>query len=215
MADFESFERDLRFATKGLQPEAINRELAKFAKTELRRVIASGQASTTYERYVNGVKGAIEESVKAPGPILYEFVNWPLVIRAALAELQRRSPHRSGRYAGGFIVLANGAAAPDYSRIPIDAEVVIFNARPYTRKIEIGANKTGKRHVDGAKSALTTRFRDASKRDAFKFETRFLNIGAGIHPEVPYRLKNNQGRRKDRQAGGLLTYPSIVINAVR
>lgn len=210
MAGFETFERDLRFATKGLQPEAINRELAKFAKTELRRVIASGQASTTYERYVNHVKGALEESVKAPGPILYEFVNWPLVIRAALAELQRRSPRRSGRYAGGFIVLANGAAAPDYSRIPIDAEVVVFNARPYTRKIEIGANKTGKRHVDGAKSAMARRF-----RDAFKFETRFLNVASGIHPEVPYRLKNSQGRRKDRQAGGLLTYPSIVINAVR
>nr|WMC97945.1 hypothetical protein RAR13_04310 [Aminobacter aminovorans] len=210
MADFESFERDLRFATKGLQPEAINRELAKFAKVELRRVISTGQASSTYERYVNHVKGALEESVKAPGPILYEFVNWPLVIRAALAELQRRSPRRSGRYAGGFIVLANGGTVQDFARIPIDAEVVIFNARPYTRKIEIGANKTGKRHVDGAKSAMARRF-----RDAFKFETRFLNVASGIHPEVPYRLKNSQGRRKDRQAGGLLTYPSIVINAVR
>jgi hypothetical protein len=207
---FESFERDLRLATKGLRPEEINKALAAFAKQELRRVIASGQASPTYDRYVNGVKGAIEESVRAPGPILYEFINWPLVIRAALEELRNRSPRRSGRYAAGFVVLANGVLARDYSKIPAEATVTIFNVRPYTRRLETGKNRAkGKRHFESSKQAVARRF-----REGFSFQVRYLKIPSGIHPEVPYRLKGGQGR-KGRLAGDTISYPSLVINLVR
>jgi hypothetical protein len=206
----ESFERDLRLATKGLRPEEIKKALAAFAKQELRRVIASGQASPTYDRYVNGVKGAIEESVRAPGPILYEFINWPLVIRAALEELRNRSPRRSGRYAAGFVVLANGVLARDYSKIPAEATVTIFNVRPYTRRLETGKNRAkGKRHFESSKQAVARRF-----REGFSFQVRYLKIPSGIHPEVPYRLKGGQGR-KGSLAGDTISYPSLVINLVR
>jgi hypothetical protein len=50
---FEFFERDLRVATAGLEPEAINRAVAAFARQELQRVIADGSASPDYQRYVN------------------------------------------------------------------------------------------------------------------------------------------------------------------
>ena len=81
---FEFFERDLRVATAGMEPEAINQAVAAFAKQEVRRLIAEGAASPEYERYVNGVAGAPEEAYRAPGAIVYEFTNWPLVIKAAL-----------------------------------------------------------------------------------------------------------------------------------
>src|SRR6185369_10254520 len=98
MAGMEFFERDLRLATAGLEPDAINAALAKFARAELAKTIAGG-APQQYEKFVNGRAGAVEESVKAPGPIVYVFTNWSLVINAALQELQKRSPRRSGRYA--------------------------------------------------------------------------------------------------------------------
>ena len=211
MARFETFERDIKVATAGLEPRAINAALAAFARKELASVIASGQASTNYERFVNGVRGAPESAVQAPGPILYEFVNWPLLIRAALDALVAASPKRSGRYAGGFMVLAGGRPVREFSEIPTNAEVIIFNVRPYTRKIEVGAMKMSvpPRHFDRARGVVSRRF-----GRAFRFETRFVNIGGGLHPDVLYRLKRTRGRRKDRQAGSVLTYPALVINPV-
>lgn len=204
----EYFERDLRLATAGLEPDQINKALAAFAKQEVRRVISSGQASPNYERYVNETKGLPEEAVRAPGAILYVFVNWSAVIREALEELRKRVPIKSGRYAGGFIVLANQMPVQSYQDIPMGAEVVILNARPFTRKMEVGANKTGRRHMENAKSALARRY-----RDVFAFDFKFLNVRPGIHPQVPYILKRSAGRRKDRQAGMAITYPAIIINA--
>ena len=207
MAGFEAFDRDLRLATADLEPEAINAALASFAKEELRKVIASGEGSSTYERYVNGRKGAAEETVQAPGPILYEFTNWPLIVRTALSELAKRAPVKSGRYAAGFVVLAGGMPVKSFADIDPGAEVIIFNVRPYTRKIEVGANGGGRKHFDGARQALNARF-----RGAFSVQLQFLNMRAGIHPDVPYRLHQAQGRRRGRQSGDVISYPALIIN---
>lgn len=231
MAGFQFFERGLKLATAGMEPEAIEKALAAFAKQELKRVIGEGIASPTYERYVNGVHNAPEEAVKAPGPIVYEFVNWPLIVTTVLAELQKRSPRRSGRFASSFIVIAGGAVVSNFSAIPAAAEVIITNFQPYIRKVEGGLSGVKRRRVfDGTKSSMAYRY-----RDSFSFETRFLNIGGGVHPAMPYILKggtplraaaqNNRSsafragratlsRRKDREAGMPITYPSIVINAL-
>ncbi|MER9901606.1 hypothetical protein [Mesorhizobium sp. M0130] len=207
MAGFQFFERDLKLATAGMEPEAIDNALAAFAKAELARVIAEGIASSNYERYVNGVQGAPEEAVKSPGPIVYEFVNWPLIINAALQELVRRSPRRSGRYARSFVVVVGGrTVVTDYSRLRADAEVIIFNAQPYTRKTETGFNGSGKRHFDLSKGALNRRF-----NGAFKFETKYVDVPGGIDPLAPYKLKRTTRRRA---AGTPLTYPALVINAL-
>jgi hypothetical protein len=203
---FEFFERDLRLSTVGLEPQAIAKELAKFARSELSKVLAAG-ASPQYETFVNGRSGAPLESVIPPGPILFVFSNWSLVIRAALAELQRRAPRRSGRYAGSFIVVVGGrTVVTDYSKIRADSEVVIFNAQPYTRRIETGYNGPGKRHFDLARGALNRRF-----KGAFEFEMKYVDVPGGINPLVPYKLKRTTKRRA---AGTALTYPALIINAV-
>lgn len=229
-AGFEFFERDLRVATAGMEPDAINQAVAAFARQELRSVIAEGVASPDYERYVNGVAGAPEEAYRAPGAIVYEFTNWPLVINAALAELQKSAPRKSGRFAGSFIVISGGQIVTKYRSILADAEVIIVNFQPYTRKAETGLLKQPKRYVfDGTKRSLARRF-----SGVFRFETRFLNIASGIRPEIPYILKGHvrvraaaqndrssafrAGRailasRKDTAAGQPLTYPAIVINS--
>lgn len=208
--NYDEFERNLIFMTDELlSPAKYGQAMARYAKQELRRAIAAG-ASPHYEVYVGGVKGRAEASVRPPEAIVYEFINWPIVIKAGLEELRKRAPRRSGTYAASFLVLANQKPVMEgeYGKIPVDAEVIIFNVQPYTRRIEVGANRSkGKRHFDLSKIAINRRF-----RGAFRAETRFLAISGGVHPLVPYILKNSQGRRKDRQAGSAITYPAMVIN---
>jgi hypothetical protein len=66
--NFAFLERELVIATQGLAPAQVNARLASYAKQELAKALAEG-ASQTYDRYVNGRIGAVEESVQAPGPI--------------------------------------------------------------------------------------------------------------------------------------------------
>jgi hypothetical protein len=207
--NFAFLERELVIATQGLSQAQMNARLAQYAKQELAKALAEG-ASQTYDRYVNGRIGAVEESVQAPGPIVYVFTNWPLIINTALEELRKRAPRRSGRYAASFIVLADQKLVTDYRNIPAGAEVIITNTQPYVRRIEVGANRSkGKRMFDQTKNVLNRRF-----KEAFRSETRFLDIQSGVAPGVPYVLKYSAGRRRDRQAGMPISYPAVVINAV-
>lgn len=209
MAKFEAFDRQIALATADLEPEAISRELAKFARQELAKAIGAG-ASKQYQKFVNGVEGAAEEAVRAPGPIVYEFTNWPLVIDAALAELEKRGPQRkTGKFASSFVVIVGGrVAVTDFTKIRPDAEVVIFNATPYSRKAEVGRLGIPElRLFKGTARVMATRF-----RGAFIFESKFLNVPSGIHPLAPYRLKTNRSKDRISRRGGVLSYPSIIIN---
>ena len=210
---FEFFERDLRVATAGMDPEAINQAVAAFAKQELRRVIAEGIASPRYERYVNAVHGAPEEAYKAPGSIRYEFVNWSLVINAALDELKKRGPHpRSGRFNDSYVVIVGGRVpVTDYSKIRSDAEVIITNFQPYVRKAEVGyLGIPEQRLFKGTARVIASRF-----NGAFTAISKFVDVPAGINPMMPYHLKN-RGRSNHRisRKSGVLSYPAIIINPV-
>jgi hypothetical protein len=219
----ETFERDIKVATAGLEPDAIAKELARFAREELRKALADGSGSAMYEMIVNGRRGLSEDAVTPPGPIVYVFTHWPQVISTALTELRKRVPVRSGRYSGGFIVLVNGRIVQSFTDIPADAEVAILNVRPYTRKMEVGAlgrgrssNGPGAGHFRKTRMVIERRF-----RGAFVCEDRFLNVGGGLHPGVPYILKgalqrsrnrDRSSRRPDRQPGMPITYPALIIN---
>lgn len=212
MAGFQFFERDLKLATAGMEPAAIDKALAAFAKQEVKRVITEGIASPNYERYVNGVHDAPEEAVKAPGPIVYEFVNWPLVINAALEELKKRGPRsKSGRFASSYIVIVGGRAiATDFSKLRPDAEIIITNAQPYVRKAEVGfLGIPAQRLFYGTARAMGSRF-----RGVFTFESKFLDIRAGLHHLIPYRLKSRRSNDRISRKSGVLSYPAIIINPV-
>lgn len=221
---FETFERDLRLATAGLQPAEIDKKLAAFARSELAAVIASGEGSKNYDRFVNGRQGAAEESVKAPGPILYVFNWWVDILNAAFEELGKRAPRRSGRYSGSFIVISKGKLVTDYASLAGDAEAIVTNFQPYVRKIEARDKKV----FAGARLALSRRF-----GNSYRVETRFVSISAGVHPSIPYILKGEYARlraarianpaqfpgqsfprRKDQEPGQPITYPALIINAL-
>lgn len=208
----DTFSRDISMATADIAPERVNAALAAFAKAELQRVIQSGQASSMYDRYVNGRKGLSEDAVIVPGSILYVFSYWPNIIRAAVDELRRHVPVKSGRYASGFVVLADGAIARKYADIGPESEVIVLNVRPYTRKMEVGANgkRSGQHHFEKARQALNRQF-----RGTFRVEKRFIDVRAGLHPGVPWILHRSAGRRRDRSAGQPISYPALVMNMVR
>lgn len=208
---FEFFERDLRVATVGLDLDEINRQVAAFARRELARAIAEGIATPIYTRFVNGVAGAAEEAYRAPGAIVYEFTNWELVIDAALAELQKRSPRKSGRFASSFVVIAGGrSVVTDYSKIRPDAEIIITNFQPYVRKAEVGRLGVAERVIfAGTARTMANRF-----RGAFTFTSKFLDVPAGIHSGMPYRLKWRGSNDRISRKSGVLSYPSIIINPV-
>lgn len=214
MGGFDTFARDIKVATAGLSQEAISAELAIFAKSELASAIQSGEGTPQYARYVNGREGAVEEMVRAPGPILYDFLRWDEVIEFALIELVKRSPKRTGRYARSFVVASGGKVVTSWDQLTADAEVVIFNAQPYTRKIEIGVMHTSlpPYHFDQVTALLRRKW---NVNSGFSFISRFVNIKPGLHPLVPYILKRSGGRGRDRQPGSPLSYPAIVMNMVQ
>ena len=184
------------------------KEFAAYARRERDELIASGHASRVYDTYVNDRLGANEDTVIMPGPITHVFSNWKVVIDVALEELKKRVPRRGGKYAASFLVTVNGRVISDFTSIAPDATVRILNAQPYTRKMQVGANKTGARHFELSKSAVNRRF-----GGAFSATFTFMNASGGIDARIPYILKRNNGRRKDSRAGMPITYPVLEINA--
>lgn len=216
MATFATFDQEIRMATAGISLAAVNKALADFARSELRKAQTSGAASQSYRLYVNGRPAMSEDEVVAPGPILYLFSMWSEIIDFAVAELKRRSPVWTGRFRDSFIVVVNGDIVPSGKSIDATSEVIITNFQPYIRKAEAGLLGTKRFAIfDGTKRALARRFGNEGRRAyGYLFETKWLNIGAGVHPNIPYILKHSQGRRKDRQAGMPISYPAIVMTMV-
>lgn len=211
MGRIEQFSRDIRLATAGMEPGEISAELARFARAELAGAIGRGEASTAYERFVNGRQGVAEEAVEAPGPIVYRFSWWDEIVTAAIEELVRHSPRRTGRFAASFVVISGGRLVADIEDVDSTDEVIVTNVQPYVRKIDTGAQGRHMYMFAAAASGLKRRF---GGNGAFRFEVRYLNLAQGIHPLVPYRLRRSHGRRRDRRAGTPITYPAIVMNRV-
>ncbi len=199
--------REVTVSLASFDPVVMKREFVAFAKQSVAEAISSGQAPATYDTFVNNHPGPVE-SVTLPGPVVFVFNNWSAAIEAAVAELQRRVPRRTGRYAASFVVLVNQQAVTDFQNIPADAEIVILNRQPYSRRMETGGNKTGARHFELAKASFNRRY-----SGVFNAQVIYLNIAAGLIPGVPYVLRRSAGRRKWRQVGQPISYPALVITA--
>jgi hypothetical protein len=185
---FEFPPLDRFFDNTLLDPVVAQRELAAFARRERDALISSGQASPSYETYVNERQGAVEETVIMPGPITYIFSNWKLVIETALAELQKRAPRRGGKYAASFLVTVGGRVVTDYMSIAPDATVIIINAQPYTRKMEVGANKTGARHFELSEIGHQSAIRPCLLGDVHIHERGVRHRPArSVHPQARQR----------------------------
>jgi len=222
-----SFTSGLREFNERLAPDAMRRELAAFARSELAKAIGAGAASPSYRRYVNGREGAQEEEVRLPGPILYVFAPTREAVEFALQFLKERWPVRGpaagGHFVDSWIVLVNGSRWDGQSDIPAGAEAVIVNTQPYARKAQVGAKgfSIPRGMVEDARQAVLKKWR--LPLDA---QIRFIQLAGGyvLKGRRPVRQAQanrrssafRQGRttlahRKDTNAGTAMKYPALVI----
>lgn len=212
MARIQSFAQDLKLATAGLAPNVIAQELANFARAELAARIRSGEASPRYDRFVNGVAGADENTVVPPGPIVYDFHWWNEVLEYAVETLQERSPVRSGRFRRSWFVMVNNQPVVDYSQIPIGAEVIVTNDQPYSRKIEVGYMQMSVPHgvAEDSMAKIKRRFGNVVeiRKAMIKLPNGYILKGVfrrGIRPQSRTNL------RRDTMAGAEMTYPALIF----
>lgn len=205
--------RDIALATAGLEPDAIARELADLARRSLADVIASGEASPIYDRWVNGRKDADESAVVPPGPIVYVFSYWEPIIAFALDFLRRRSPVKTGRYQSSHIVMVGGQAMRPDAQIGGDEDVTIVDTQPYARKIEVGHMRMSV--PDGvyqdARRAVSAKF-----RGMVRVEFRMIHLPGGYILKGVFRRGHKPKARtriqRDTRAGERVTYPAIIMS---
>lgn len=213
MARISTFAKDLQLATAGIAPENIARELAAFARSELSKSIQDGEASERYDKYVNGNLGAEEETVVPPGPILYVFQWWREVVEFALQTLVERSPEKSGRYKQSWFVMTPGGRVRSFDQIPINADVVICNDQPYSRKIDVGhmVMSVPPGVVEDARKIVLSRFGNliTARRTMIPLPSGYVLKG---HFRRGYRPHARTKLRQDTQAGAAMTYPALVMS---
>lgn len=213
MARFKTFARDLQLATADLTPDAINRELAKFARQSLREVIDGGEASSVYTKYVNGREGAEEETVDArSGGILYEFSYWQPILSFTLTELKKRSPRRSGAYVASHVVMVGSQVMRPEAEIVVGEEVSVVATVPYARKIETGHQRvsTGEAVFQDVRRKVQAQF-----GRAVEVQFRMVMVPNGYvlkgHFRRGHKQFSRQKLRRDTSAGARMTYPAIVM----
>lgn len=200
VARTQTFARDLKIATADLEPEAIAAILQTAARKAVAEAQGAGEFPQQYVTSVNGKVGAPLESVEPPGPIIFTANWWTEILTYSVSFAAERSPVRSGLYKRSWFAMANGSAVFDYEAIPIDAECIITNDQPYSRRIEVGRQKVNVPPgiVEDLISALKRRF-----GDLIVAQRRFINL------EGAYRLRRTQRRRRAQHE---VTYPAAVIN---
>jgi hypothetical protein len=205
-------QRDVQLATEGISPENISRELARLARSELANAIASGEASSIYTKFVNGNEGAAEETVVAPGPILYEFSYWQPIIEFVLKFLEQRSPVDTGRYQGAHRVMLGSQFVDPSVEFAAGEQITIVNTQPYSRKIESGFMLMSKERAvyQDAMRAVQSQFRGMIK---VRFQMIFLPNGYILKGRFTkgFRAGARKKLARDTQAGARMTYPSLLM----
>lgn len=221
------------FVGDNLAPEALARKFAVIARGRRDEVIRSGEASASYQTFVDGREGAAEETTRPGGAVVYRFNLMGVVVRRALDELIRRSPEKSGDFKDSFVVSVDGQPwTKKYDDIPTYAEVMIVNVAPYSRKVETGAMTMNvpKEMFERARQRMLRAFPSVFFNKTFvvlpasfsrgKFQTPYILKGQFHDPrfeaqrrERAYRLGimfHRAGRSQER--GQQLTYPALSIS---
>lgn len=203
---FKSFDRTVSFAPGSQDTRFIEAELAKFARQQLREAQAASEAPPRYLRAVNGRQNVPEESVVAPGAIIYSM-DWMREAALRSLELLRLvAPKRTGRFSRSFILISDGREVT-VDRIGLGQTTLIVNTQPYARKIQVGSKgfQSYRGLFDQARRKVQSEF-----RGLVYVQVRFVALSDG------YRLKTtrqHRGRRKDMRAGVEVNYPALQLTS--
>ncbi|MBB2164340.1 hypothetical protein HLH26_07250 [Gluconacetobacter sp. 1b LMG 1731] len=201
--------------------------------------IGAGQTSgSVYTTYTDGIRGAAEETVPLQGGIIrYVFSEIAQAANWALSECRRRSPVGQGNFRDSWVVLVDGKAWTDApATIPTGSEVWITNTTPYSRKIEVGGQRTRipPGLIEAVRQATMRRFKSVRAAKAYKAlqggkdargdPVPYILRAAGVASGLTWDKKAKSwarkhdaytSRRPDRQAGQQLLYPTLILTNQR
>lgn len=138
MARAQSIAQSFKIAQQGTL-EATRKLIVAVAKRAHGFVMETDPRPTSFTRYVDGKKGAIEETVKPTGVITYLYPRIDMVAQFAMETLFDKSPVLSGAYRNAHTMFLNGRAVTNLKDWQPGDEVSISNPLPYSRKIEVGS----------------------------------------------------------------------------
>jgi hypothetical protein len=204
----------LVFREQELSQDALSKRLADATRRARDELIEQGKASPRYRTFVDGRESQDVDHVKTA--ILYEFDYLADAIGFLIGYLRTASPVASGRYRDSFMIAIDGrpvrATEFDPTKVPQDAEVIIYNPQPYSRKVDTQLIGTKRLHYDvpqwlfeNAAAAARRRF---GNRASIKrvYNVNFLG---------KYLLRREQRRpngRIARKVGTPVESPCIVIS---
>lgn len=190
------------FADRAMGPAARSAFLANTARARLAELTDTGRASRQFRKFVDGVEGASEDAVQPSGVILYEFVYVARAAVFALEFLRGRAPVGTGRFRDSFVVAVNGRPIPAASfvpaSVPSDAQVIVYNSQPYSRKVDVQLVGT-KRLRFTVPAGL---FDDAARALGRQFGNT-LDVRRVYNVSVPDPWTTRSGRKTE--------YPALVI----
>lgn len=200
-----------------LGPEALSANLARFAREARDDLIARGDAAPSYTTIVDGRAGAVEESVRPEGAIVYRFSALGLAASFALTFCIARSPVRSGRYADAWFIAVNGHRWDgELASIPPGSEVIVTNPEPYARKIDAGhmRMRVPPGIIEDAKQAVGRKYPSViAKRQMVTIPQA---LGGGYILAGRFRRGHRQFARtklrSDTVRGAQMTYPALVMS---
>lgn len=165
-------------AAKGAREE-VQKQLVATAKLQHAKVMQDDPRPSRFTRTVDGVRGAREEQVRPDGTIVYVYPRLDEIVQAAMDLLFDLSPVLSGAYRTGHRLFVDGVEARNLAGWDGQGEIIISNALPYSRKIELGKmtmRVPGTDHVyEQAEFLLRQRFGNQAK---IRFTYRGLMGGA-------------------------------------
>lgn len=144
-----------------LSKEARSAKLAAFARDKLAEAQtahrAAGGRVPPHETIVDQRRGALVESVKAEGEIVFEFELLTAAVLGILDMLQKASPVLTGDYRRAHAVFADGVEVAPGALTAGASEFVILSASPYARPIERGISKAAPAGVYQVAAVLAQR----------------------------------------------------------
>lgn len=223
MARFQTFAKDIAMATAGIAPDKIQPQLVAFARSELAKVIASGEGSPDYNLFVNNAPATTEDNVVPPGPIIYQFNWWKDIVQFALQTLIDLSPELTGEYKNNWLIRADGQQVADPKDIQVASVVEITNDMPFHRSIVVGHKhyRIGHQNIEEARSKvmslygnfITARNTMIQLPDGYVMRGKFVANSAGNDKITgkPLRPYARRKLRPDVRKGENMTYPCLEL----
>lgn len=206
-ASLQALRRTVTVDWKGQIDAAAKAHLLKVAREGNARTVAEQTARAgvkpTVEAYANNEGNTNLDSVKLPGPIVFNYGYLAEIVQVAVKALIAASPRDSGRYAASHTVFIDGQPVQGIpAEIPPTAEIIIANRVPYTRKIEVGKTRSGRAFVIRVEPHIYENVMSRVIRPKYR---TVANISFN-YVSLPDAYETRKGP---------LRYPAIIIGAIR